>query len=53
MIAEGIESPELLTFVRHAHELIEVQDLSIEGGQGYLLGRPPIELDLTPFAPAA
>ena len=45
VIAEGIESPELLAFVRHAHEIDEMQDLSIEGGQGYLLGRPAIEID--------
>jgi diguanylate cyclase (GGDEF)-like protein len=44
VIAEGIESAELLEFVRHAHEIDELQDLSIEGGQGYLLGRPDVEL---------
>ena len=44
VIAEGIESDELLAFVRHAHEIDEMQDLSIEGGQGYLLGRPEVDL---------
>ena len=53
VIAEGIESDELLAFVRHAHEIVDMQDLSIEGGQGYLLGRPQIELGVTPFAPVA
>ena len=45
VIAEGIESDELLAFVRHAHEIDEMQDLSIEGGQGYLLGRPEVDLN--------
>jgi EAL domain-containing protein (putative c-di-GMP-specific phosphodiesterase class I) len=40
VIAEGIESDEILSYVRHAHELDAMRDLSIEGGQGYLLGRP-------------
>jgi diguanylate cyclase (GGDEF)-like protein len=40
VIAEGIESDEILEFVQHAHELHAMQDLSIEGGQGFLLGRP-------------
>jgi diguanylate cyclase (GGDEF)-like protein len=44
VIAEGIESEAVLTFVRHAHELDAMRDLSIEGGQGYLLGRPTTEL---------
>jgi diguanylate cyclase (GGDEF)-like protein len=44
VIAEGIESEAMLTFVRHAHELNALQDRSIEGGQGFLLGRPAIEL---------
>jgi EAL domain-containing protein (putative c-di-GMP-specific phosphodiesterase class I) len=45
VIAEGIESADILTFVQHAHELHERHDLSIEGGQGYLLGRPATEVD--------
>ena len=40
VIAEGIESDEILSYVRHAHELDAMRDLSIDGGQGYLLGRP-------------
>jgi EAL domain-containing protein (putative c-di-GMP-specific phosphodiesterase class I) len=42
VIAEGIESEEMLTFVRHAHELNAMHDLAIEGGQGFLLGRPAV-----------
>jgi EAL domain-containing protein (putative c-di-GMP-specific phosphodiesterase class I) len=53
VIAEGIESAELLAFVRHAHEADAMQDLAIEGGQGYLLGRPQVELDRNPHAPVA
>jgi diguanylate cyclase (GGDEF)-like protein len=44
VIAEGIESPEVLDFVRNANELDVMRSLSIEGGQGYLLGRPSIEV---------
>jgi diguanylate cyclase (GGDEF)-like protein len=40
VIAEGIESPEMLHFVRNADELDIMRNLSIEGGQGFLLGRP-------------
>lgn len=43
VIAEGIESDEILSYVRHAHGLDAMRDLSIEGGQGYLLGRPSSE----------
>jgi EAL domain-containing protein (putative c-di-GMP-specific phosphodiesterase class I) len=44
VIAEGIESPEVLHFVPHANELDVMRSLSIEGGQGYLLGRPSIHV---------
>jgi EAL domain-containing protein (putative c-di-GMP-specific phosphodiesterase class I) len=44
VIAEGIESPEVLHFVQHANELDVMRSLSIEGGQGYLLGRPSIHV---------
>ena len=47
VIAEGIESDELLTFVRDAHEF-DKTDLSIEGGQGYLLGRPAVDFNRPP-----
>jgi diguanylate cyclase (GGDEF)-like protein len=40
VIAEGIESEEVLQFVRNAGSLQIVRDLPIRGGQGYLLGRP-------------
>ena len=37
VIAEGIESEQILTFVRNADELHDLNDPSIKGGQGYLL----------------
>ena len=40
VIAEGIESEEILSFVRHAHEVKVLNDRMIDGGQGFLLGRP-------------
>ncbi len=40
VIAEGIESEEILDFVRNAAELDIVRDPPIKGGQGFLLGRP-------------
>jgi diguanylate cyclase (GGDEF)-like protein len=39
VIAEGIESEEILAYVRNAHEM-DAQELAIEGGQGFLLGEP-------------
>ena len=50
VIAEGIESDELLTFVRDAHEF-DKTDLSIEGGQGYLLGRPAVDFNRPTTSP--
>ena len=44
IIAEGIESHEVLHFVQHANELDVMRSLSIEGGQGYLLGRPSVDV---------
>jgi diguanylate cyclase (GGDEF)-like protein len=44
VIAEGIESQEVLEFVRHAEEFDVMRNLAIEGGQGYLLGRPSIQM---------
>lgn len=44
VIAEGIESQEVLRFVQNASELDVMRSLSIEGGQGYLLGRPSIHV---------
>jgi diguanylate cyclase (GGDEF)-like protein len=55
VIAEGIESHEMLHFVRHASEFDAMRNLAIEGGQGYLLGRPSIQMpaaELTPRGPA-
>jgi diguanylate cyclase (GGDEF)-like protein len=40
VIAEGIESEQILRFVQHADELHLVNGPPIKGGQGYLLGRP-------------
>jgi EAL domain-containing protein (putative c-di-GMP-specific phosphodiesterase class I) len=40
VIAEGIESEQMLTFVQRADELRLVNGPPIKGGQGYLLGRP-------------
>ncbi|HMJ96702.1 MAG TPA: EAL domain-containing protein [Thermoleophilaceae bacterium] len=40
VIAEGIESMEILEFVRNAADLQIVGESPISGGQGYLLGRP-------------
>jgi EAL domain-containing protein (putative c-di-GMP-specific phosphodiesterase class I) len=34
----------VLHFVQHANELDVMRSLSIEGGQGYLLGRPSIDV---------
>jgi diguanylate cyclase (GGDEF)-like protein len=45
VIAEGIESPEMLDFVRHASDLDVMRNLAIEGGQGFLLGRPSKDLE--------
>jgi EAL domain-containing protein (putative c-di-GMP-specific phosphodiesterase class I) len=39
----------VLDFVQHANELEVMRSLSIEGGQGYLLGRPSI--DVPPAVP--
>jgi len=44
VIAEGIESEEILTFVEHAHDLDVMRDPAIDGGQGFLLGRPDPDL---------
>jgi diguanylate cyclase (GGDEF)-like protein len=40
VIAEGIESEQILAFVRNAEELHMQNGPPIKGGQGYLLGRP-------------
>ena len=40
VIAEGIESMDILEFVRNAADLQIVGESPISGGQGYLLGRP-------------
>ncbi len=40
VIAEGIESEQILSFVHNAEELHLANDPPIKGGQGYLLGRP-------------
>ena len=67
VIAEGIESEQMLTFVQSADDLRVVNGPPIKGGQGYLLGRPnpdisqvialpqikPRNLPPRPVAPAA
>lgn len=40
VIAEGIESEQILAFVRSVEELNVVHGPPIRGGQGYLLGKP-------------
>jgi diguanylate cyclase (GGDEF)-like protein len=40
VIAEGIETQEELAFVQNSEDLDVMRNLMIEGGQGYLLGRP-------------
>jgi EAL domain-containing protein (putative c-di-GMP-specific phosphodiesterase class I) len=49
VIAEGIESTRVLDFVQHANELEVMRSLSIEGGQGYLLGRPSTDVPPQPL----
>jgi diguanylate cyclase (GGDEF)-like protein len=44
VIAEGIESKEILEFVQNAGDLQVVGESPISGGQGYVLGRPASEL---------
>jgi EAL domain-containing protein (putative c-di-GMP-specific phosphodiesterase class I) len=48
VIAEGIESEQILSFVRHAHEMKVMNDRVIDGGQGFILGRPDPELASMP-----
>jgi diguanylate cyclase (GGDEF)-like protein len=42
LIAEGIESPELLEFARNLHRTVPVRSAGVRAFQGYLLGRPRI-----------
>lgn len=49
LIAEGIETPEILEFVRNAHHLDIMRDPPITGAQGYLLGKPSIDISRTPL----
>jgi diguanylate cyclase (GGDEF)-like protein len=44
VIAEGIESEQILSFVHSAEELHMANDPPIKGGQGFLLGRPSPEI---------
>jgi diguanylate cyclase (GGDEF)-like protein len=48
VIAEGIESEQILSFVRGAHEMKVMNERVIDGGQGYLLGRPDSDLTKAP-----
>lgn len=47
LIAEGIETPELLDFARNLHRIMGIQSQGVRALQGYLLGQPRI---LTPDA---
>ncbi len=40
VIAEGIEDDETLDFLRHIDDVRRRNERIIQGGQGYLLGRP-------------
>ncbi len=45
VIAEGIETEEMLSFVREPERFLDnVDDSSIKGGQGYLLGLPSADI---------
>ena len=44
VIAEGIETPQMLAFVRTLDELRDPDASPVRGGQGYLLGRPSAEI---------
>lgn len=50
VIAEGIETSEVFEFLRNAHHLDIMRDPPITGAQGYLLGRPQIDLSRIPPA---
>lgn len=49
LIAEGVETPEVLEFLRNAHHLDIMRDPPITGAQGYLLGKPQIDVSRTPL----
>lgn len=49
LIAEGVETAEVLEFLRNAHHLDIMRDPPITGAQGYLLGRPSVDISLTPL----
>ena len=51
VIAEGIESEQILSFVHNAEDLHLADGPPIKGGQGYLLGRADTR-DLAPHRPA-
>ena len=44
VIAEGIESEQILSFVHNADDLHMANGAAIKGGQGYLLGRPSLQI---------
>jgi diguanylate cyclase (GGDEF)-like protein len=49
VIAEGIESDEILAFIENAHHLDVLKDPVIDGAQGFLLGCPDPDLSQTPI----
>lgn len=48
LIAEGIETPELLDFARNLHRIMNVQSQGVRALQGYLLGQPRIPTPASP-----
>ncbi len=48
VIAEGIETQEVFSFVQNAHHLDMLRDPPITGAQGYLLGRPTSDIRSLP-----
>lgn len=49
LIAEGVETVEVFEFLRNAHHLDIMRDPPITGAQGYLLGKPSVDISLTPL----
>jgi diguanylate cyclase (GGDEF)-like protein len=51
VIAEGIESEQILSFIRHPQEMNVLDERLIHGGQGFLLGPPDFDFDEPPHRP--
>jgi diguanylate cyclase (GGDEF)-like protein len=50
VITEGIETDEVMNFVKNAHHLDMMRDPPIKGAQGYLLGRPSADTRNLPLS---